>query len=195
MSDAVHALTWEGFALGAQAQAFSELAARATPGQRRLATWTTEYGPLNRLVSLWDAPSGATAATASLAPDWLDPGQSHAVLTPQRALRTDLLQAPLLELRMYAAHEGRCGDFLQALLAALPHRERYSPCAGVWKAHERGRDVVVHLWAYENLEARMAARTAAMGDASWSIYRATIRPMLARMQAFLLVPVVAQGHA
>nr|WP_240980481.1 NIPSNAP family protein [Ramlibacter agri] len=93
---------------------------------------------------------------------------------------------------MYAARPGQCDDFLAALLQALPFRERYSPCAAVWKSSERDVEIAVHLWAYENLQQRMAARSAAMQDPDWSAYRASIRPMLASLQAWLLLPLAKE---
>jgi hypothetical protein len=75
------------------------------------------------------------------------------------------------------------------MLAALPHRERYSPCAGVWTSRERGRDVVVHLWAYRSYDDRLAARAAAARDEAWAAYRSSLPPLLAAMHATLLVPI------
>ncbi len=155
-----------------------------------VATWATEYGPLNRLLTLRDAPEEGAATESTGAPDdWLAPRTMLRRLEVRRPLKTDLLAKPLHELRLYAARPGRCEEFVSALLGALPFRERYSPCAAVWTTRERGVDLTVHLWAYDSLEQRMAARDAALKDADWSNYRASIRPLLENLQAWLLTSV------
>lgn len=201
-ADLVHELIVDTHAPGAQAEALAALPGTPqAPGRERLALWTPEYGPLNRLMSLWQLPGDAPDALAHGADpdatgiDWLDGGRRAYRLRPRRALRHDLLAAPLLELRLYAARPGRVEDFVQALLGALPFRERYSPCAGLWTTRERGWDLAAHLWAYDSLHHRMQARDRAMRDADWSAYRAGIRPMLQYLQALLLVPVAAAPAA
>jgi hypothetical protein len=191
MQDIAQTLWFDGHDPGAPASAQAAVRAeRARQGLPAQGTWATEYGPLNRIVSLW-APTHAETIADSAQPraDWLDASRYGYALRTRRALRTDLLASPLLELRMYAAQPGCCEDFVGRLLHALPYRERYSPCAGVWVTQERGWDIAVHLWAYDSLAHRMAARDASVADADWTAYRAGIRPLLKHLQAFLLVPV------
>lgn len=162
---------------------------------RLLQAWATECGPLNRVVTLWQGEIGDDASERERALDWMEGQRVSRLLSPRREVVASLLASPLLELRMYATHRGRCEDFVQALLAALPFRERYSPCAGLWTTRERGTDVAVHLWAYDSLETRMQARARAAADADWSRYRASIRPLLQHMQAVLLTPLVVPAGA
>jgi len=188
-------LTFYGHHLGRQTDAIAS--AQAESRKRRidpLSMFVTEYGPLNRLVTLGHAHTDGIESerkrfvdTSGM--DWLNHETLHYALEPRRCVKPDLLGAPLIELRMYATQAGQRDNFLNAMLTALPHRERYSPCAGIWSTHERGWDVVVHLWAYEDLQQRSDARTRSGQDPDWGSYRTSIRPFLARMQAMLLVPV------
>jgi hypothetical protein len=180
------------YGVGEQAQALERLQTEAeSRSQQLLAVWTAEYGLLNRLYSLWEGPASALSPLTKAEPtqDWLSRERIARALTPRRPLRQDLLAQPVLELRTYAAKPGCCDAFVQALLAALPHRERYSPNAGLWTTRERGTDLVYHLWTYSSLEERMAARQGSQANAEWSAYRASIRPLLHALQASLLVPV------
>lgn len=182
-----HELVLAPHRLGGQAAAVQSLRERsaARPGTL-LGAWTSEYGPLNRVVSLWseaaDAPEGADSD------DWLATEPVRKMLRVRRAFVAVATSAPLAELRQYALQPGAGERFVAALLAALPYRERYSPCAGLWTTRERGRDVAVHLWPYASFDERLAARERAQRDPRWNDYRVTIRPLVAAMQAALLTP-------
>ncbi|MES2975175.1 MAG: NIPSNAP family protein [Pseudomonadota bacterium] len=192
MGAMVHELVADFFEAGGQAGAVERLkAAQATRRQKLIAAWTPEYGLLNRLTTLWEGDADALPPGAGADPDtdWMSSASTSHVLVPRRPVRMDQLAAPILELRTYAMHEGRCETFVNALLTALPHREKYSLNAGVWTTRERGVDLVYHLWTYESLAQRMAARDGAMKDEGWSIYRASIRPLLRGLKASLLTPV------
>lgn len=192
MSTLVHELVADFHAAGQQAGVVERLRReRLSRPQTLIAVWTAEYGWINRVITVWEGPDSALSPLAGTEPstDWLSTERSARALRPRRPVRKDLLNAPLLECRTYATHEGQCETFVQALLDALPHREKYSPNAGIWTSRERGHDLVWHLWAYDSLPQRMAAREGAMQDAGWAAYRAAIRPLLKGLQASLLTPV------
>lgn len=184
--DRRHELVFTPHALGGQAAAVQGLHddAQGRPGDL-LGAWTCEYGPLNRVVSLWREPAAESAPGDD---DWVATAPVRKTLTVRRAYDAQHAAAPLAELRQYALQPGAVETFVAALLAALPHRERYSPCAGLWTTQERGRDVAVHLWPYASFAARLAAREAAQRDPQWNEYRIAIRPLVAAMQASLLTP-------
>lgn len=193
-SQVLQQLVFRTHAPGAQRQCIDEsLTAPARDGLRLMQAWATEGGLLNRIVCLWEGEADGSPRDGERAFDWLEGEPVARRLVPRRAVAESLLSSPLLELRMYAARPGRCEDFVAALLAALPFRERYSPCAGLWTTHERGFDVAVHLWAYDSLDARMRARQAAIADADWARYLDSVRPWLQYFQSMLLVPVGMPG--
>jgi len=192
MAALVHELVADFFEAGGQAAAIERLKGeQARRRQKLVAAWTPEYGLLNRLTTLWesDADSLPPGAGADPATDWLSTASTSHVLVPRRPVRMEQLAAPILELRTYAMHDGKCETFVNALLTALPHREKYSLNAGVWTTREHGVDLVYHLWTYDSLAQRMAARDAAMKDEGWSVYRAAIRPLLRGLKASMLTPV------
>lgn len=190
----MYELVFAPHALGAQAPAVQALRdERARRGDELVAAWAPEYGALNRLVSLWRLAGDSLEAGTGreLSDHWLEASPVRCRLASQRPVRHELLASPLLELRRYAPQPGQAAAFLRAYLDALPERERYSPCIGVWTAREQHRDVVVHLWAYRSFDERNAARAAAAKNAVWAAYRARLPSLLGPMQAALMTPVPA----
>ena len=191
MQQAVDELVTDGHGIGGLGACLAALSAERgqRSGQTLLGVWSTEYGMLNRVITLWE---GEPAPSAQLeAPqDWLSLTRTSRRLTRLRPLKLGLLNAAMLELRMYAIAEGKTDTFTQAILEALPHREQYSPCAGIWHIRERGVDAVLHLWAYSNLDDRNAAREKAQANPEWASYRARIPSLLTTMQAWMLKPIV-----
>ncbi|MFO1302174.1 MAG: NIPSNAP family protein [Burkholderiales bacterium] len=186
---ATHELLHLTHPLGAQDAALEAVRTRSHRHGPPIAVWNAETGTQNRIVSLWALDGDRSVPATTGGEDWLDGDHVSRTLEACRPVAADSLRAPLVELRCYAPHPGQCGSFVTALLDALPHRERHSPCAGLWTTRQRDRDVVVHLWPYASYDARLAARAAAHRDPAWGEYRARIRPMLAAMHATLMSPV------
>lgn len=187
---ATHELVHIAHPLGGQAQAMATLRGGGVhQADALLGTWATETGILNRVVALraLDPPEGEVDTLGH--DDGRLLGEVRRRMTVRRAVNAVVLASPVLELRQYTPHAGQCATFLDAMLSALQHRERYSLCAGVWTTRERGHDVVVHLWGYRAFDERVTVRNAAMRDDAWNAYRAYIRPLLATMHSTLLVRV------
>lgn len=185
-----HELVHVTHPLGAQEQALAALRdERAHSAHALLGVWAAETGVLNRVVALWSCNGSEGEAGTLGDDDWSSGGEVRQRMTARRALDAAAIAAPIVELRQYAPHAGKCEAFVAAMLDALPHRERYSPCAGMWTTRERGHDVVVHMWAYRTFDERVTARTAAMRNDAWGVYRKAIRPMLASMRSTLLTAV------
>lgn len=191
MEPVTHELVHSPHALARQEDALRAVRARRDRGGQLLGLWNAETGTQNRIVSLWAIDDPARTAGTDGRDAWMSADEVHRGLVARRAVATHLLASPLVELRRYAPHAGQCETFVSALLRALPHRERYSPCAGLWTSREGDRDIVVHLWAYPSYEARLTARAAAHRDAAWSEYRVAIRAMLGPMHATLMTPAAA----
>ena len=189
MTQEVYELVTQGHALGGQGVCVGQLndERKDRKGQQLEATWATEYGALNRVISLWKGEP-APDAEVEAAQDWLSTERVSRRLVERRPLRRELLNAPIVEMRTYAPHAGRFEEFIETMTRALRFREQYSPCAGLWASRERGIDIAVHFWPYESLEHRLDARRSAATDADWAAYRNVIQPMLATMQATLIVP-------
>jgi hypothetical protein len=63
---------------------------------------------------------------------------------------------------------------------------QYGKLIGFWSTEIGPLNRVIHIWAYESVEARAAARKALMQDAVWTQH---FLPMIAQMDSFLLNPV------
>jgi hypothetical protein len=190
MNQDVYELVIQGHALGAQGACVGQLneEAKGRKGQQLEAIWATECGTLNRVISLWKGEP-APVAEVEAAQDWLSQGRVSRRLVERRPLCRELLNAPFVDMRTYAPHAGRFEEFIETMTKALRYREQYSPCAGLWASRERGVDIVVHFWPYDSLEHRLDARRSAATNADWTAYRKAIEPMIAAMQAALIVPV------
>jgi hypothetical protein len=68
---------------------------------------------------------------------------------------------------------------------------QYGKLIGFWSTEIGPLNRVVHIWAYESVEARSQARKALMQDAVWvQQFLPQALPMIAQMESCLLNPVV-----
>ena len=187
----VHELIVEPHAFGAPKKAIHALYEESqNPGDKCIAAWTIEYGALNRVVSLWERPSGncliSGEPTASI--DWLSPARIGWRLESHIAPRVELLSAPFLDLRMYGIKPSQKDEILPAFVENLPARERYSMCAGMWSARERGQDLMIHLWPYESFDQRIAVREKTFKDPEWLQYLIKASKAFSHLQAIQMIP-------
>jgi NIPSNAP len=198
------------FELAAPAR-FTELIQwhRAKPGNfqcqngRFDGIWTCEFGVGNRVCRLrafddvGEWASGQELPLERFEPDSA-PTPAHAclqsaerrLLRPVRALRPDLdFAAGLCELRIYDVLPGSLPAFVEAMLAIMPLRERYSANAGVWQPLTGSMYQLVHMWYYANVAQRTAAREAVIREPAWQDYRKTVLPLVTRVQSCILSPV------
>jgi hypothetical protein len=180
--------------LGDQSSALTRIDDQRAEGNSHLvAAWATESGPLNRVLSLWDVGLAVRRPNREPAQDWLDGRRLTYPVRAMRPLRRELLGSRVCELRMYATKPGRCNEFIDLMLAALPYREQYSPCAGLWTTRERGWDVAVHVWPYPDSGARETARRESSRDPGWANYRTSIEPLLEHLRSWILSPIAVDG--
>lgn len=187
----LHELIIEPHAMGAPAKAMESLSAENASGKGQcLGSWTVEYGALNRVASLWERPSGQciTSGTPAASIDWLAPSRLGWRLEPQFEPRAELFTAPFLDLRVYSIKPGYRDEILAAFVEALPAREQYSRCAGMWAAQEREHDLMFHLWPYKSFDERMSVRAQTFQDASWRQYLKQAFKAFEHMQVMQLIP-------
>jgi hypothetical protein len=165
--------------------------------------FTTELGPLNRVVHFWEYEDLAarTAARAGLAqePRWtqeylpvsgpLLQEQDNTILVPVEwyPLRPSSGMG-VYELRVYRLHPGRLPAYLQAFREALPVREKHSAPVGVWTVEIGALNSVVALWPYRDLAHRAAVRAGAAADPRWQAAVGQLAPLMQRQDATVLVP-------
>lgn len=155
-------------------------------GRHLAGAWTTELGPLSRLVTLCAVAPGAIH---------VPPGdEAFGQVTSQRRLcrlmrplSTDM-PCGVVEFRTYTAAPGQQPSYLDRMLAHLHLRERHSRNIGVWSPVGGRLDQVLHLWGYTDIQHRMQVRAAALADPAWRGYLTTVYPMLAEMESTVLIP-------
>lgn len=73
----------------------------------------------------------------------------------------------IIEMRTYNLKPGSTPEVEKRFAEALPAREKHSKLAAFWHTEIGPLNQVIHLWAYESFEQRLAIRAAAVKDGSW----------------------------
>jgi NIPSNAP len=168
-----------------------------------LGYWSTELGPLNQVVHIWEfADLGARAAArAGLAKDERWVKEYLPVSGPLLDAQENMILAPfdwapfrptagmgIHELRVYRLHPGKGGAYGEAMREALPLREKHSPPVGYWLVEIGPLNSVMHLWGYRDLAHRAEVRKALAADAAWQAAVGRLMPLLQAQEATILVP-------
>jgi hypothetical protein len=168
--------------------------------------WSTELGPLNQVVHLWEYRDIAARAEAraGLARDerwrteFLPKGQPL-LLWQENMLLTPLEWYPLkpasafagsgvYELRLYRFHPGKIAEWARLAQEGLPLREKYSSPVGFWQVEVGPLNSVVHLWPYRDAQHRAEIRKAVAADPGWQAIITRLYPLIQAQEAKLLVP-------
>ena len=95
----------------------------------------------------------------------------------------------IYEFRNYRAKPGGAArQWLDLFTGALVHRERYSKIVGLWQTETGQPNELCHLWAYPDLNARTAARAAALADPGWQAFIGQSTSLLEEMHSTILLP-------
>jgi hypothetical protein len=152
-----------------------------------VAMWTTLFGPLNQTIMLQRLADDA--ALSAITPPQLPQVDSRTIQLLDAPIRPfDATGGALHELRRYDLVAGGASQFMDLLRGILPHRERLSPCLGIWQALSGRADQVLHLWSYADLDQREAVRQALVGDPAWKDYADAVIPLILRQENVLLSP-------
>ncbi|MGE3911682.1 MAG: NIPSNAP family protein, partial [Chloroflexota bacterium] len=166
--------------------------------------WTTEIGPLNQFFHLWSYPSMAERETlrAGLAtlPGWNEQyvsqvrdmmaGQENVLLNldSEVGFRPVEGKGHVYELRRYRGTGAGIPAWAKLFKERLAAREKYSKIVGLWTSEIGKLNVAAHLWVYDDLNHRAAARAAANADPAWASIVPTGTPFLSEMESTILVP-------
>jgi hypothetical protein len=168
-----------------------------------LGYWSTELGPLNQVVHLWEFTDLAarTVARAGLAKDdrWVKeylPASGPLLEAQENMILTPFDWAPfrpttgmgLHELRVYRLYPGKVAASSEAMREALPIREKHSTPVGYWLVEIGPLNTVVHLWGYRDLAHRSEVRRALAADTTWQTAAGRLMPLLQSQEATILVP-------
>jgi hypothetical protein len=86
---------------------------------------------------------------------------------------------------------GKAGEWLGHFKAILPVREKYSKNVGLWQTEVAQLNEVVHLWAYRDLNDRVAVRAKVAQDPKWQTFLVKATPLLVEMRSIVLTPAPA----
>jgi hypothetical protein len=166
--------------------------------------WSTELGPLNQVVHIWEyADLGARAeARAGLArdPRWISEylpvsgpllvSQDNMILTPAPwwPLKPPAEPMGIYELRAYRLRAGTLGKYLDGAREAMTVRTKYSSPVGFWSVDIGPLNSVVHLWGYRDLNHRAEVRRAANADPAWQAALGPLTPLMLQQESKILVP-------
>jgi hypothetical protein len=164
--------------------------------------WYTEFGTLNQLVHLWSYTdlNERERLRAALAKNdrWnkeyipqIRPmlvAQENKILSPVVPMTAPSDSGNVYELRWYRAHVGKAGEWLELFKGILPTREKYTRRVGLWQTQVGQLNEVVHIWAYQDLNDRAAARAKLGQDPAWQEFLGKAMPLLAHMQSTVLIP-------
>jgi hypothetical protein len=168
-----------------------------------LGYWSTELGPLNQVVHLWEFPDLAARATAraGLAKDERWVKEYLPVSGPLLETQENMILAPfdwapfrsttgmgIHELRVYRLHPGKSGAYGEVMREALPLREKHSMPVGYWFVDIGPLNTVVHLWGYRDLAHRAEVRKALAVDTTWQTAVGRLIPLLQAQESSILVP-------
>jgi hypothetical protein len=73
----------------------------------------------------------------------------------------------ILEYRTYILKPGTVPDFMERFAEGLTARQRFSPLGGIWHSDVGTLNQVVHVWPYENFEARERIGQEARKTGKW----------------------------
>ena len=165
--------------------------------------WMTEIGPLNQVVHLWSYAdlNERQRLRAELSKNTAWTGEYLPVIRPNLVRQDIRLMNPVLplkapdvqgsnvyELRYYRMKPGCLGEWVKHFTAALPGREKDSKIVGLGTGEARQPNEVLHLWSYPDLNARTAARAAAVKDPGWQEFLRKGGPLMDEMNCMIMLP-------
>ena len=93
-----------------------------------------------------------------------------------------------VEERMYTLHPGKVPEYMKLYQEeGLALQTGFLPAmAGYYFTEVGPLNMVVHMWAYEDLNQRTRCREALFGDPDWQAYRPMIQPFLMTMDTRIM---------
>jgi NIPSNAP len=167
--------------------------------------WITEIGPLNQVMHLWSYDNlihrDERRAALGQNPRWHSEYLSQALplilrqdirlMNAARPLTPPEKEGNVYEYRTYRCKTAKAAEWLKYILEALPTREKYSKIVGLFSTIAGQPNEVSHIWAYESLNHRAAARAAAAADKDWQAFLKKGGPLLEEMHSTIMLPTPA----
>jgi hypothetical protein len=164
--------------------------------------WVAEIGQLNQVLHLWSYSDLNERARlrAEFAKNerWnkeylptIRPilmRQDIRLMNPVIAPRKPEKEGNIYELRVYRTKPGAAKTWVGHIMDAMPVREKYSKPVALWITEAGQPNEVVHIWSYPDLNARAAARAAAVADPGWQAFLAKSSDLLEEMHSTIMLP-------
>lgn len=147
---------------------------------RVAAFWHTELGPLNQVVHVWPYESLQQRAEVRAQVVKEEPRWPPKVLDLIETMESEIfLPAPFMqsladrrlgnvyEMRTYMYQPGAMSEVLKRWAEVIPQRVQLSPLVACWYSEIGELNKFVHIWAYQDLEARDRIRAEALKLPQW----------------------------
>ncbi len=158
---------------------FGEALPKRLEYSRLAAFWTTEIGPLNQVIHVWEYkdtnersevrarvqklgiwPPKTTDLITDMTSEILIPQAFSPPMAPSN-------HGPYFEMRSYTLKPGGTSQMAESWGKHLPGRLKLSPLIGVFASDIGALNKWVHIWAYKSLDERVAVRKTAMERGIW----------------------------
>lgn len=164
--------------------------------------WTSEFGALNQIWHLWSFESlnererlrGELQKNEAWTKGYIPvirpllQRQDLRILNAATDFKPPTSGNHVYEYRFYRTKVGSARPWINLFKEYLPHREKYSPLCGLWWSEFPQPNEVSHLWAYPDVNARMAARRDSAKDPKWGEFLGKGAEHLLELSSTLLIP-------
>ena len=146
---------------------------------RLAAMWTTEIGPLNQVIHVWEYKDTLerTKTREAVVKAGIWPPKTQEFLVAQKSeimiptafspALTPSNHGPYFEMRTYMMKPGAAAEMGERWKSHLPGRLKLSPLIGVFTSDFGELNQWVHIWAYKSLDERVAIRKKAQAEGIW----------------------------
>ncbi len=146
---------------------------------RLAAMWTTEIGPLNQVIHVWEYKDAAERVKVreAVVKAGIWPPKTTDIITDMKSeimipqAFTPKLEpsnhGPYFEMRTYTLKPGGVAQMSENWAKHLPGRTKLSPLIGCFTSDVGHLNLWVHIWAYKSLDERVAVRAKAMKEGIW----------------------------
>ncbi len=95
-----------------------------------------------------------------------------------------------VEERIYTLHPGKVPEYLKLYQEeGMPIQTRILPAlVGYYTSEIGALNLVVHMWAYEDLKSRSEYRAKMTADPGWQAYVKKVQPLIAHQESRILTP-------
>ena len=146
---------------------------------RLAAMWTTEIGPLNQVIHVWEYKDVGerTRVREAVVKAGIWPPKTMDLITEQKSEvmipqpfsppLTPSNHGPYFEMRTYTLKSGGIPQMSEAWAKHIGGRTKLSPLIGCFTSDFGQLNQWVHIWAYKSLDERVAIRKKAMAEGIW----------------------------